>query len=85
MSAESALLRFGIGVATEPWFLLQMHNEHPDFTGAYVNGICRQSLARQEFLQVFHRAPYHSYRLRALGFRLGAEAVATDKTGEFGS
>ncbi|MDP3880194.1 MAG: hypothetical protein Q8Q07_07835 [Dehalococcoidales bacterium] len=55
-------------MATKPVFLLQMHNECPDFADAYISGICRQSLARQEFFQVSYRTPYHLYRFRALGF-----------------
>ncbi len=45
MSAEFALLGFSIGVATESVFLLQMHNEYPDFADSYIGDICRQSLA----------------------------------------
>ena len=76
MPGESSLLRPAIGVITKAALLLEMENECPYLSGAYLCDVSAQTITTEEVVKVGYTSGDNSYSVEALPFGLGTEGVA---------
>ena len=76
MSGEPSLLCFAIGVIAKAPLPLEMENERPYLSSAYLGDIIAEAFANQEIVKVPYAVSYDGYCILALTFSLCTEGVA---------
>lgn len=79
MPRKSPLLCFAKWVITKAFLLLQMRNERPYLTSAYLGNIIAEAFASQEIVEVTHTIGDNGHSIFALTFSLCTERILLDE------
>ena len=75
MPGKSPLLCFAKGVITKAFLLLQMRNECPYLSSAYLGNMIAEAFANQEIIEVTHTVGDNGHSIFALTFSLCTERI----------